>query len=183
MKVFPALVFAAFASTALAQDAAAPQMRGSVPAAPAAAETPSNPTPATTDPLGLIPETMEPVAKPKGKALTESSSSSGEQKIDKTTAAADELNAKIKMRELKTKVERDPKVVAELERANTAKTDFEKRDALRNYYKLLYGKIEKLDPSLKKEATTISARLIHNLEQTRIAPTENPDPNEYARPQ
>jgi len=76
------------------------------------------------------------------------------------------------MRELKTKVDRDPKIAGELDRANSAKTDYEKREAMRSYYTLLYDAIAKLDPSLKKRAEEAKLRMTKRLDQTRVAPTE-----------
>ena len=54
------------------------------------------------------------------------------------------------MREAKTKAQRDPAVQAEWDRAIEARTDYEKREALKSYYKMLYGRIAKIDPTLKK---------------------------------
>lgn len=125
--------------------------------------------------IGLIPETLEPVPKPKGgREVTEPDS---DQKIDKTTAAQDELKAKIDLREAKTKAERDPKVQEQWELSKTAKTPLQRREALTAYYKLLYGKAAKLAPSVAKQANTERDQLIRRMAQTRIAPTE-PLPNE-----
>lgn len=185
MKVLFALAAATLLSTAVAQDAPKPQFRSSdSPKEPATQPAPAPAPAAPKEPLGLIPETLEPAPKPKGTSLLEPGevvAAAMEQKIDKTTAAQDELNARIKIRELKTKVDRDPKVVAELERANTAPTDFEKREALRSYYTLLYEKIAKLDPTLKKRADEARMRMTHRLDQTRIAPTEPVEPDERVR--
>lgn len=182
MKALFALAAATLLTTAVAQEAPKPQLRGG-PAAPKepTSEPAAAPAAAAKEPLGLIPETLEPAPKPKGGALLEPGDATmPEQKIDKTTAAQDELNARIKMRDLKTKVDRDPKVIGELDRANAAKTDYEKREALRSYYTLLYDRIAKLDPSLKKRANEAKMRMSHRLDQTRIAPTEPIEPDERA---
>jgi hypothetical protein len=171
MKSIFALVAASFVSAAVAQDTPKPQFRGnqSGPKEPATQPAPAA-APKEKEDIGLIPETLEPVAKPKGTALAEPEVT--EQKIDKTTAAQDEMNARVKMRELKTKFERDPKVQGELDRANSAKTDYEKREAMRSYYTLLYEKIAKADSSLKKHADAAKIKFTHRLDQTQIAPTE-----------
>lgn len=186
MKVLFVLAAATFLSSAVAQDAPKPQFRSndSAPKESAPQPAPAAAPAAQKEPLGLIPETLEPAPKPKGSLLVEpmeTVTDAVEQKIDKTTAAQDELNARIKMRELKTKVDRDPKVVAELERANTAPTDYEKREAMRSYYTMLYDKIAKLDPSLKKRADEARVRMTHRLDQTRIAPTEPVESDERVR--
>ncbi len=171
MKSIFALVAASLVSAAVAQDAPKPQFRGNQ-SGPKEPTTQPAPAAAPKDDIGLIPETLEPVAKPKGKALTESESAPTEQKIDKTTAAQDEMNARVKMRELKTRFERDPKVQGELDRANSAKTDYEKREAMRSYYTLLYDKIGKADSSLKKRADEAKFRFTRRMDQTQVAPTE-----------
>lgn len=196
MKAIFALAAATLITAASAQDAPKPQFRADKPVAKDAATEPAaepaaapklDLAPNQKEPLSLIPETLEPAPKPKGSALTEpgemtSGSSTKEQKIDKTTAAQDELDARIKMRELKTKAERDPKLQAELDRANSAKTDYEKREGLRTYYTMLYDRVAKMDPSLKKRALEARVRMTHRLDQTRIAPTEPIEPDErFAR--
>lgn len=179
MKAIAALAAATLITTAVAQEAPKPQLRGgeAAPKEPAMQLAPATPP---KEPLGLIPETLEPAPKPSGTALIEPGAmeKAVEQKIDKTTAAQDELNARIKMRELKTKFERDPKIAGELDRANAAKTDYEKREALRSYYTMLYERIAKADSSLKKRADAARVRMTHRLDQTRIAPTEPIDPEE-----
>jgi hypothetical protein len=59
-----------------------------------------------------------------------------------------------------------------------ARTDLEKRDALKSYYKLLYARIVKLDPSVTKVSVLREAAALRRLEQTRIDPTEPLDPQE-----
>ncbi|MEQ1861634.1 MAG: hypothetical protein ABMA13_17080 [Chthoniobacteraceae bacterium] len=173
MKSLAAFALTMLAAAAVAQDAAKPKFRESDTPAPAPA--PAVKDAAPKDGIGLIPETLEPVQKPKGVELKEPEAP---QTLDKTTAAADELNERIRFRELKTKAEREPKVAAEMDRANTAKSDFEKREALRSYYALLYGRIAKLDSSLKKRADDARVRLSRRLDQTRVAPTEPIEPGE-----
>jgi hypothetical protein len=172
MKTFFALTAAlALLAPAMAQIIAEPETR-------------ANPSPALTlepkneESLGLIPEAPEPRKKPKGTALVSPGGISKKSVKNETSATEDELRARIRLRELKTKVSRDPQVQAELERASTALTDYEKREALKAYYNLLYGKIEKLDRSLKKRVDVLRKQSIHRLEQTRIDPTHPVDPVE-----
>jgi hypothetical protein len=189
MKVVFAL-FAATALTAVAQDAPKPQMRGGGPG-PAPVTAPST-EPGTTssaaaakdEGIGLIPETLEPVPKPKGEELLPSlPMSETPRKIDKTTAAEDELNLKIRFRELKTKLERDAKVAELADRAAMAKSDFEKREALKAYYETLYGKIAKLEPKLQKRAFEARDRYIRRMAQTQISPTQATVDNERFAPE
>lgn len=171
-----ALLVLAVATTAVAaaQEPPKPQLRSGEPApAPATTLELSPVTPAANDTISLIPETLEPVPMPNGEALTAPlPMQETPQKLEKTTAAEDELNDRIRFRELKTKFERDPKVMAEAERARTAKTDFEKREALKAYYTALYDRIGKADPRLAQRAFRTRERFIHRMKQTQVAPTE-----------
>jgi len=148
-----------------------PQLR---PTPPELQSTPAQP--AAQDGLGLIPEAPEPAGKPKGHALTEPGRSGP--RVDRTSAAQNELADRIRLRELITKVRREPKVAAEWDRAETAKTDLEKREALKSYYTLLYDRVAKLEPKLKTRTTEIQRQSIHRLAQSRIDPTDPIDPRE-----
>lgn len=161
------LTAAVLTSTSLAEDPTAPRLR---PTPPAPVEEPKV-APLPPDTLGLIPEAPEPVKKPKGEALKEPT-----EKVDRTTAAENELGSRVRLRELTTRVRQEPKIVAEWERANAAKTDYEKREALKSYYKQLYDRIVKLDPSLEKRVMEIRAKSLHRLAETRVDPTEPIDP-------
>ncbi|MCE9609609.1 MAG: hypothetical protein K8R23_05305 [Chthoniobacter sp.] len=91
-----------------------------------------------------------------------------------TADAEDAVKQRIRIREAKTKAQRDPAVQAEWDRASTLKTDYEKRDALKSYYRLLYGRMIKIDPSLKVPADALLQQSLARLEQTKIAPTQPP---------
>jgi hypothetical protein len=170
------LTSAVIATTALAQDPTKPRLRPTAPAPapleePKAAPEPN--APPFNENLGLIPEAPEPAKKPKGEALVEPT-----KKVDRTTAAENELAARVRLRELTTRVRQEPNVAAEWDRAQTARTDFDKRDALKNYYKLLYDRIVKLDPTLQKRVAEMRTKSLHRLTETRIDPTEPIDPTE-----
>lgn len=131
------------------------------------------------DDAALLPDSFEPAPKPEGRGLVEPGFPADiadpiptGPRIEKSTNTEDEMKARIRLRELKTKVSREPKVVAALERANTARTDQEKRDALKDYYELFYTRIEKLDGSLKKRVAEMRRQSINRLKQTRVDPTE-----------
>lgn len=132
--------------------------------------------PRPAEDLPLIPETPEPTAKPATRAIPEAK---GEKK-SQTEIAAGELQQRIRLRQLKTRASRDPAVMADLERANAARTDFEKREAMRSYYQRLFGRMAKLDGSLKKRINEQQQRALRELEQTRVDPTEPLDPQERA---
>lgn len=131
--------------------------------------------------LGLIPETPEPVTKPKGRAIPEPRPSrKASDTPARTSAAEDEMASRIRLRQLKTRVLREPKVHELYEKAQAAPTDYEKRETLKAFYTLLYARIAKLDRSLEKRTTTLCKQSIHRLTQTKIDPTDPIDPAERA---
>lgn len=141
---------------------------------PAAAPAPHRLELAPAEPVGeslpLIPETPATVEKPKGMAIPEPKAE--KEKKSQTEISADELQQRIRFRAAKTRALKDPAVQAEWDRANGVRTDLEKREALKSYYKLLYGRMAKIDGSLKKRIDFAQARSLRRLEQTRIDPTE-----------
>jgi hypothetical protein len=159
------LLSSAFACTFLhAQDPAAPVEN------PLQSSTPLEEVP-------LIPEQVPQNEKPRGTAIEPRAPKT---RKSKTSESAGEVLERIRFREARTKAERDAKVQAEWARSQTAKTELEKRDALKSYYKLLYGRMVKLDASLKKLIDQRQLISLRRLEQTRIDPTEPLDPHERA---
>ncbi len=132
-----------------------------------------SPTPALVPEVTLIPEPVkEEMKKPTEKEKGEKSEKS------KTAENAEELIARIHYREAYTKAQRDPKVMDEWDRAMKARTDLEKREALKSYYKLLHARILKVDASVKKISDERRGISLRRLEQTRIDATEPLDPRE-----
>jgi hypothetical protein len=194
MKRLPALLAATLlpALPLFAQDKA-PE-KTSEPAAPPAAEPGANPAPPPLAPAGkdkdrlelmpskpaqllpppidlpLIPEMPVPQERPR----TRSVESPIKTRDSATSAAADEVKQRIRLREAKTKAQRDPAVMAEWTRSTEVKTDYEKREALKSYYRLLYARMARIDPSLKAPIALQLQQNLARLEQTRIAPTQPP---------
>lgn len=120
--------------------------------------------------LPLIPEIPMPTELPRPR-----STESPIKKRESVTAdAEDAVKQRIRLREAKTKAQRDPAVQAEWDRAEAMKTDYEKRETLKSYYRLLYGRMTKIDPSLKAPINTLLQQSLARLEQTKIAPTQPP---------
>ncbi len=163
MKNTPALFFVSLL--------AAPTLFAEAPAEPASVfglAPSAQPSQTAPSPASLMPEELPPLDKsPLGKKE--------KTRPDKTAVAEDALKQKIKMREVKTKALRDPAVQAEWEKARVAKTDYEKRQIMTNYYKLLYGRMEQIDGSLKTEIETLRDTYISDVTQRRIAPTVPPE--------
>lgn len=145
-----------------AQEPAKPQLR-SAPPSPIALS-PAKPA----EPLPLIPDTPDITEKPKGSAIANP-------RPDKTSAAEDELGARLRMREIRTLALKDAKIQSEWDRAHAVKTDFEKREAMKSYYTLLYAKMQKLDGSLQKRIAELKSISIKRLTQHNIDPTDPVD--------
>jgi type IV secretory pathway VirB10-like protein len=151
--------------SASAQDAPKPQLRTTPPS-------PLAPPPISeSEALPLIPEGVEQREQPRG-----TGTALAEPKKNKTSEAENELTARVRMRELKTRALRDAKVRAEWERAQTARTDAEKRDALTAYYTQLYTKMGEFDGSIKKRADLLKETSIRRITQRRVAPSEILEP-------
>lgn len=99
-------------------------------------------------------------------------------KPSKTQIAEDEIQQRIHLREAKNKALNDPAVQAEWNKSQRAKTDFDKREALKRYYALLYGRVRKIDPTVTKLADDRQSLALRRLAQTRVDPTEPLDPDE-----
>lgn len=87
--------------------------------------------PAAPLPPGALPETQTPGMKQ-----------------SKTLATEEDLKGRIRYREVKTQALRDPEVQRTWARAQAAKTDPQKREAMREYYTQLFGRMLKIDGSL-----------------------------------
>ena len=151
-------------------DTPADQRLELLPSAPA----PLLPVPARPETLPLIPDAPASAEKPAGRAITEPRV----EKRSKTEAAADEVQQRVRFREVKTRALKDPAVQTEWERAHAMRTDYEKREALKSYFNRLYGRMRKIDGSLKKRIAEEQQRSLARLSQTRIDPTEPLDPQE-----
>ena len=133
---------------------------------------PSKPAQLLPPPSGLplIPEIPMPAETSRGRGAE-----SPVKKRDSVTADAEEaVKQRIRLREAKTKAQRDPAVQAEWDRAATMKTDYEKRDVLKSYYRLLYGRMAKVDPTLKAPIDMLLRQSLSQLEQSKIAPSQPP---------
>ncbi len=94
--------------------------------------------------------------------------------------SAQEIERKIKIRyqEVRTQVEKDPAVRSLKKQADEAKTFEDERAALREYYRLLFSKMKKVDKELTARCDTMEKAYITRLAQIRLEPTIplNPPP-------
>ena len=87
--------------------------------------------------------------------------------------AADESRIRIEMRKLQNQVVNDPAVVAAKAAAESAPTDLQKRDRLRDYYKIYYGNMRARTGSAELRAALDKSRDAHLalLNQPRVRPS------------
>lgn len=88
-------------------------------------------------------------------------------KPSKTLATEEELKARIRFREVKTRALEDPAVQGEWERAHAAKTDPERREAFHAYYTRLFARMLKLDGSLAERIEAHKKLTFARIDQTR----------------
>ena len=97
-----------------------------------------------------------------------------------TGPSAQEIERKLKARyqEVRIQVEKDPAVRSLMEQSKTAKTFEDERAALREYYRLLFKKIRKVDKALTDRCDRLEQAYLARLAHTRIEPTIplNPPP-------
>lgn len=97
-----------------------------------------------------------------------------------TGPSAGELERKLKIRyrEVRTKVDSDPAVKSLLEQAQNAKSFEDERAAYREYYRLLFKKMKKIDKDLTERCDAMEEAYLARLAQTRLEPTIplNPPP-------
>lgn len=94
--------------------------------------------------------------------------------------SAQEIERKIKVRyqEVRTQVEKDPEVRSLLKQSKNAKSFEDERAALREYYRLLFSKMKKVDKELTARCDRMERAYLSLLAQSRIEPTIplNPPP-------
>jgi hypothetical protein len=90
---------------------------------------------------------------------------------------AEELRLHVQTRELENRIANDPEIVASKAAAKTAPTDLEKRERLRRYYELYYGRMHAMAGStgLKTYIDAMKVRHLKALEQSRVRPISSPE--------
>jgi len=98
---------------------------------------------------------------------------------------ADERRLHIEWRQLANRVATDPDIVAAKKSAEVARTDLEKRERLRTYYNVYYGKMRALASSaeLKTALDALKSEHLTHINQPRVRhwtdgalPTPTPEP-------
>ena len=143
----------------------------------AAPETPSSVIP--TDPSMVPPplsspsEVNEGVSNVSVSTSSEAEISTNSPSVMPSTQSIEKKKHEIKIRyyEVRTGVEKEADVSALKEKADHATTDEEKRQALRAYYKLLFAKMKKMDPSIADRCDLMEKAYLRHLEQITLQPT------------
>jgi len=103
---------------------------------------------------------------------------------------ADERRLHVEWRELSNRVVSDPDIEAAKRLAQVARTDLEKRERLRNYYEIYYGRMRALASSAEMKSALDRLKLAHlsQTSQPRVRsaadaalPTPTPEPKHKGR--
>jgi hypothetical protein len=87
--------------------------------------------------------------------------------------AADEYRTRIEWRKLQNEAVNDPAVIAAKKAAESAPTDLEKRERLREYYEVYYGRMRARASSaeMKSALDSFKAEHVKLLDQPRVRPS------------
>ena len=162
--------------TAPANSAAQPAPQDQPAAAPDQSAAPQ-PSGALDQPISLIPDAIPNTSKKSSSDDVGTGTATKEAgKKSKTPAkvdySADAVKKRIRLREIKTQALKDEGVQLEMETANAAKTDSDKRAALKRYYNLLCNRMIKIDPSLKTEIEARRHSYLARYDQNRVRTAE-----------
>src|SRR5947207_8877127 len=149
------------------------------PPLPAATETPApSPSarpqleipdiPMTVEPSPLVPNTS-PAPKKNVPALSELDAAFQHSSLG---AAVEEQRLHLEWRRLKNRASADPEVIAAKKATETGRTDLDKRNLMRAYYKIFYARMQALaeTPEIKAYLEQRKKDSLNNLAQPRVRP-------------
>jgi hypothetical protein len=92
---------------------------------------------------------------------------------------ADDYRLHLEWRRLRNEVVNNADVIAAKKAAESARTDLEKRERLRQYYDIYYAHMQALakDPQVKSGLNTMKAAHLASLAQSRVRPSPSPSPS------
>ena len=116
------------------------------------------------------PATPSPAPTPNVPELSQLDQVFSQTSLGKT---ADEYRTRVQLRKLQNKVANEPAVVAAKKAAESARTDLEKRQRLRDYYNIYYGRMSAYASSTELKAALNESKAAHLalLKQPRVRPT------------
>lgn len=78
---------------------------------------------------------------------------------------------RVRFQEVKFQALKEPAIREMRQRAERARTDEEKRAALREHYKMLFAKMVAIDPELAERCTIMETAYLRRIGQFRVEPT------------
>ena len=173
MKFLWAIIPAIFLSWAASVCAQEPPLPAAT-ETPAASPSPVRPElnipdiPLTVEPAPLVPNTS-PAPSKSAPPLEELDAAFKKSSLGQ---AAEEQRMHVEWRKLKNRTVHDPAVVAAKSAAAKARTDLEKRNLLRAYYKIYYGRMQALadTPELKAYLEEKKKAILGSLDQPQVRP-------------
>ena len=97
---------------------------------------------------------------------------------------ADDYRLHLEWRQLRNQVANNPDVVVAKKEAESARTDLEKRERLRQYYNVYYAHMQALakDPQVKSGLNVMEAAHLGLLSQSRVRPSPSPGASPVSSP-
>jgi hypothetical protein len=176
MKLLIIAAFSSFASLLLAQE----------PPLPAATETPA-PSPSARPQLDIpdIPMTVEPSPLVPNTSPTPKKSVPSLPELDAAFQhsslgqAVEEQRLHLEWRKLKNRASDDPEVMAAKKAILTARTDVDKRNLMRAYYKIFYAHMQALaeTPEIKAYLEQKKKDALNSLAQPKVRPEPSARPS------
>ena len=160
-------------------------LRAQEPPLPAATETPApSPSarpqldipeiPMTVEPSPLVPNTS-PTPKKTVPSLPELDAAFQHSSLGQ---AVEEQRLHLEWRKLKNRASADPDVIAAKKAIATARTDVDKRNLMRTYYKIYYGRMQTLaeTPDVKAYVEQKKKEILNSLAQPNVHPEPSARP-------
>ena len=161
-------------------------LRAQEPPLPAATETPA-PSPSVRPQLDIpdIPMTVEPsplvpyTSPPPKKTVPSLPDLDAAFQHSSLGQAAEEQRLHLEWRKLKNRASADPEVIAAKKAVGAARTDLDKRDLMRAYYKLFYARMQALaeTPDVKAYLEQRKKDALNTLAQPNVRPEPTARPS------
>ena len=131
--------------------------------------------PMTVEPSPLVPNTS-PVPKKNVPSLSELDAAFQHSSLG---AAVEEQRLHLEWRKLKNRASADPEVIAAKKSIETGRTDVDKRNLMRAYYKIFYARMQALaeTPEIKAYLEQRKKDSLNNLAQPHVRPEPTATPS------
>jgi hypothetical protein len=130
--------------------------------------------PMTVEPSPLVPSSS-PTPKKNLPSISELDQAFGHSSLGQ---AVEEQRLHLEWRKLQNRVSQDSEVLAAKKAVGSGRTDAEKRELMRDYYKLFYGRMVALadKPEVKAYLTQKKQEILNSLAQPHVRPEPSPQP-------